>query len=52
VALVQIDQGVQGTLADVKSRKTRQEVITDEEAEEDEVIDYTLEVEGDLMSDL
>lgn len=43
--LVEIYQVVQGALTDVQRREGRQEIISYEEAKEDEVINYSLEIE-------
>ena len=42
--LVKLDQVVQTTLRNVESTETRQEIVANEEAEEDEVINDSLNV--------
>ena len=45
LSLVQIDGTIEGPLTDVQGREGGQEVITNEETEEDKVINDTLKVE-------
>lgn len=45
---VEIDQVVEGTFSDIQSGKRRQEVVTDKEAKENKVVNYSLQIESDL----
>ena len=48
-ALVELDQVIQTALRDIKRAQTGQEIIADEEAKEDEVVNNPLDVEPEAQ---